>query len=91
MFVGYGRENLREGKAADLQDRSRHIAYAILATRCVVRSDGIQSAANRAALMAPEDPKSLHLERLENSNVRRLWRLINALGKVRQGGLEKKN
>ena len=87
----YGRENLREGKAADLQDRSRHIVYAILATRCVVRSDAIQSAANRAALMAPEDPKSMYLQRLEDSNLHRLWRLINALGKVRQGALEKKD
>ena len=65
--------------------------YAILATQCVVRSDGIQSAANRAALMAPEDPKSMHLQRLEDANLHRLWRLINALGKVRQGALEKKN
>ena len=91
VFVRYGRENLREGKAADLQDRSRYLAYAILATQCVVRSDGIQSAANLAALMAPEDQKSMHLQRLEDSNVRRLWRLINALGKVRQGALEKKD
>ena len=91
VFVRHGRENVREGKAADLRDRSRPIAYAILATRCVVRSDGIQLAANRAALMAPEDQKSMHLQRLEDSSVRRLCRLINAFGKVRQGALEKKD
>ena len=35
-------------------------ATPILATRYVVRSDGIQSASNRAALMAPEDQKSFY-------------------------------
>jgi hypothetical protein len=79
-----------QGKAADLQNRSPHIAYAILATRCVVQSDGIPSATNLAALMAPEDQKSMHLQRLEDSNVRRLWRLINAFGKARQGALGEK-
>ena len=64
--------------------------YAILATQCMIRLERVQSAANLAALMAPEDPKSLHLQRLEDSNVHRLWRLINAFGKVRQGALEKK-
>ena len=33
----------------------------------------------------------MHLQRLEDSNVHRRWRLINALGKVRQGVLEKKD
>ena len=65
--------------------------YAILVTRYVVRSDGIQPAANRAARMAPEAQKSMHLQRLEDSNVRRLWRLINTFGNVRQGALEKKD
>jgi hypothetical protein len=69
----------------------RYLTSAILATQCVVRSDGIQSEVNLAALMAPEDPKSLHLQRLEDANLHRLWRLINVLGKVRQGPLEKKN
>ena len=41
--------------------------------------------------MAPEDQKSMHLQRLEDSTLRRLWRLINAFGKVRQGALEKKD
>ena len=91
MFVRYGRENVWDGKAADLQNRSRHIAYAILATQCVVWSDRIQSATNLAALTAPEDQKSMYLQRLEDSNFRWLWRLINALGKVRQGALEKKD
>ena len=32
----------------------------------------------------------MYLQRLEDSNFRRLWRLINALGKVRQGHWRKK-
>ena len=47
--------------------------------------------ANRAALMAPEDHKSMQLHRLEDSDVHRLRRLINALGKVRQRAREKKD
>ena len=63
--------------------------YAILAMQFVVQSDGIRSAANLGVLMAPEDQKSMYLQRLEDSNGQ--WRLINALGKVRQGALEKKD
>ena len=44
-----------------------------------------------AALMAPEDHQSAHLQRLEDSCLRRMWRLINAFGKVRQGILQKKD
>ena len=65
--------------------------YAILATPCAVRSDGIRSAAHRAARMAPEDQKSMHLQSLEGTIVLRLWRLINAFGKVGQRALEKKD
>ena len=90
-----GGKTYREGKAADLQRQVRATSlmepYGILATPCVVRSDGIQSAANRAALMAREDQKSMHLQRLEDSNVHRLLRLNNAFGKVRLGALEKKD
>jgi len=74
------------GKTADPQGRSRCVAFEILATLSVVRSDDIQSAANLAALMAPEDQKSMYLQRLGDSNFRRLSRLISALGKVRRGG-----
>ncbi len=57
----------------------------------MIRSERVQGAVNLAALMAPEDQKSMYLQRLEDSSFRRLWRLINALGKVRQGALEKKD
>jgi len=41
-----------------------------------------------AALMAPRDHQFAHLQSLEDSCLRRMWRLINAFGKVRQGKLE---
>ncbi|MFZ0964386.1 MAG: hypothetical protein WAO35_26265 [Terriglobia bacterium] len=45
----------------------------------------VQSPENLAALMAPQDQASVLLQRMEDSSLRRLWRLISALGKVRQG------
>jgi hypothetical protein len=65
--------------------------YMSLGFQYAHRAERVQSAENLAALMAPEDEKSVHLQRLEDSNLRRLWRLINAFGKVRQGALEKKD
>ena len=65
--------------------------YMSLGFQYAHRAERVQSAENLAALMAPEDDKSVHLQRLEDSNLRRLWRLINAFGKVRQGALEKKD
>ena len=49
-----------------------------------------RSAENLVALMAPEDRQSVNLQRSEDSCLRRMWRLINAFGKVRQGILENK-
>jgi hypothetical protein len=40
--------------------------------------------------MAPQDQASVHLQRIEDSELRRMWRLINAFEKVRQGVLQKK-
>ncbi len=56
--TGKGRGRTRQVRTASLME-----PYAILAMQFVVRSDGIQSTANLAALMAPEDQKSMHLQR----------------------------
>lgn len=66
-------------------------AYESLAWQCSRRSEKVQSPENLAALMAPQDQASVLLQRMEDSCLRRLWRLINAFGKVRQGILEKKD
>jgi predicted HAD superfamily Cof-like phosphohydrolase len=55
------------------------------------RCERVRSPENLAALMAPQDHQSAHLQRMEDSYLRRMWRLINAFGKVRQGALQKKD
>jgi len=52
---------------------------------------GEEPLGNLAALMALEDRQAAHLQGLEDSCLRRMWRLINAFGKVRQGILQNKN
>jgi hypothetical protein len=52
------------------------------------KCERVRSAENLAALMAPDDHQSAHLQRLEDSSLHRMWRLINAFGKVRQGILQ---
>ncbi len=49
--------------------------------------DNVDSAENIAALMAPQDEKSLLMQRMEDSNLRQLWRITNILVKVRNGAL----
>ncbi len=49
--------------------------------------DNLQSPENLAALVAPQDEKSLLMQRMEDSNLRQLWRLTNVLFKVRNGAL----
>ena len=48
------------------------------------KAERVRSAENLAALMAPQDHQSAHLQGLEDSCLRWMWRLINAFGKVRQ-------
>jgi hypothetical protein len=55
------------------------------------KSERVRSPENLAALMAPQDHQSAHLQSLEDSCLHRMWRLINAFGKVRQGILQKKD
>jgi len=46
-----------------------------------------RSPENIAALMAPRDENALLMQRMEDSNLRQLWRLTNILVKVRNGAL----
>ena len=48
----------------------------------------IQSPENIAALMAPRDDRAMFMQRMEDSNLRQLWRLTSILVKVRKGTLE---
>ena len=39
------------------------------------------------AVTAPQDEKSVFMQRMEDSSLRQLWRLTNMLFRVRTGGL----
>jgi flagellar biosynthesis/type III secretory pathway chaperone len=65
--------------------------YQSVAMHLARQSERVQSPENLAALMAPVDSNSLLLQRMEDSHLRRLWRLTNTLMKVRKGGLTRKD
>ena len=84
-----------EGKAIRRQARAQlgklmecHQSVAWRMSRDV---DRVHSPENLAALMASGDDEAPHLQRMEDSSLRRLWRLTNTLMKVRQGGLNLKD
>lgn len=52
------------------------------------RFDLVKSPENIAAMMAPKDQNTLLMQRMEDSNLRQLWRLTDILMKVRRGGLD---
>ena len=66
-------------------------AYQSVAWRMARRAEKVQSPENLAALAAPQDDNAVLLQRMEDSNLRRLWRLTNTLMKVRRGGLTPKD
>ena len=49
--------------------------------------DEMRSPESLAALIAPRDESALLLQRVEDSSLRKLWRLTNMLFRVRNGGL----
>jgi len=55
------------------------------------RLDELDSPESLAALAAPQDEKSLLMQRMEDSNLRQLWRLTNVLFKVRNGALTRRD
>jgi len=55
------------------------------------QSERVRSSENLAALMAPRDPSSVLLQRMEDSALRQLWRLTNTFAKIRQGALREKD
>jgi hypothetical protein len=65
--------------------------YESAAWRFARQSERVVSPENLAALMAPVQSNDLLLQRMEDSHLRRLWRLTNTLMKVRQGGLTPKD
>jgi cell division protein FtsB len=62
-----------------------------LAWRYSRRYEKVNSPESLAAMMATDDPRGVLLQKMEDSHLRRLWRLTNTLAKVRQGALHKKD
>jgi len=62
-----------------------------MAYRFVTRASRVYSPENLAALAAPQDDPSMLMQRMDDSNLRQLWRLTNVLFKVRSGGLTSKD
>jgi hypothetical protein len=61
--------------------------YGKACERFIGRFEKIRSPENIAALMAPRDDHAMLMQRMEDSNLRQLWRLTNMLAKVRNGKL----
>jgi hypothetical protein len=55
------------------------------------RMEKVKSPENLAALAAPTEDNHVLLQRMEDSNLRRLWRLTNLFIRARQGGLTRKD
>ena len=83
------RKAARRKAKAQLAELSE--GYKSAAWRMCRQVENIHSSENVAALMAPKDQNSLFMQRMEDSNLRRLWRLTNTLEKVRNGALARKD
>jgi hypothetical protein len=70
---------------AQLQEMEER--YRRICVKFAEQLDEMQSPENLAALTAPQDEKSLFMQRMEDSSLRQLWRLTNMLFRVRTGGL----
>ncbi len=82
-------EEGQERKAALRRARAQlaelHENYRLACVKMSDQFDEMESPENLAALAAPVDEKSLNLQRVEDSSLRRLWRLMNMLFRVRSG------
>jgi hypothetical protein len=80
-----------ERKAARRQARAQLRAleeeYRRVCVSIAEHLDAMESPENLAALTAPQDEKSLLMQRMEDSSLRQLWRLTNMLFRIRNGVL----
>jgi hypothetical protein len=78
-------------RQARVQLTSLMDGYETAAWTMARQAENIHSPENLAALMAPDGSNALLLQKMEDSHLRRLWRLTNTLMKIRQGGLAPKD
>ena len=79
---GERKATLRQARALLKQEME---GYESLAYRLSSQARDVHSPQNYAALMAPDSESSIFVQRMEDANLRRFWRLTNTLAKVRQG------
>ena len=77
-------------RKARFQLRGLMESYEKAAWKAARQKEKVESPANLAALMAPNGQGSVLAQRLEDSSLRRIWRLTNALQKVRMGALHQR-
>ena len=82
-----GPERKAARRKARAQLREMEERYRRVCVKFAEQLDEMQSPENLAALTAPQDEKSLLMQRMEDSSLRQLWRLTNMLFKVRNGAL----
>lgn len=84
-----GGEQEKEAVRQHLADAVNHVImpYARNRETLMADYDRVQSPENIAALMAPRDENALLMQRMEDSNLRQLWRLTNILSKVQNGAI----
>jgi hypothetical protein len=97
LGTGPGKPEAEEGERKAARRKARTQLNEMMESyrrACVQLSEQVenmQSPENLAALMAPQDDKSLFMQRMEDSSLRQLWRLTNVLFKVRNGALTHKD
>jgi hypothetical protein len=64
--------------------------YENLAWQTSRQAEKVRSPENMAAMMAPGDHTAQHMQSVEDSCLRRLWRLTNLLAKVKEGAFHSK-
>jgi hypothetical protein len=82
-----GPERKAARRKARAQLRELEERYRRICVKFAEQLDEMQSPEDLAALTAPQDEKSLLVQRMEDSSLRQLWRLTNMLFRVRNGAL----
>jgi hypothetical protein len=87
LLADEGPEQKAALRQALAQMQEREERYRGICVKFAEQLDELQSPEDLAALTAPQDEKSLLMQRLEDSSLSQLWRLTNMLFKVGSGAL----
>jgi hypothetical protein len=86
-----GPERQAARRLARKQLNNLHENYRLACVQLAQQLDEMQSPERLAALLAPQDERALLMQRMEDSNLRQLWRLTNVMFKVRNGALTRRD